>query len=82
MSAPEYPSQFPAPTLTQKSVDYLRLLAIFHYIVAGIMVLCGCFPIFHVAIGAMVAFYPPPSTIKVSPRRKSSASCSWAWGSS
>jgi len=37
----------------QKSEDeqYLQLLSIFHYIVAGIAALVACFPIFHLTIG-------------------------------
>ena len=31
--------------------QYLRLLSIFHYVVAGISALFACFPIFHFAIG-------------------------------
>jgi len=31
--------------------DHLRLLSIFHYIVGGLAVLFGCFPLGHVAIG-------------------------------
>jgi len=37
----------------QKSEDeqYLQLLSIFHYIVAGIAGLLACFPIFHLTVG-------------------------------
>jgi hypothetical protein len=32
-------------------LQHLRLLSIFHYVVAGITALVGCFPIIHLAIG-------------------------------
>ena len=39
------------------SEDYnLRLLSIFHYVVAGLAALFSLFPIFHVVIGLMMAF--------------------------
>jgi len=31
--------------------NYLRILSIFHYVVAGIAALFACFPIFHLAMG-------------------------------
>jgi hypothetical protein len=35
-------------------IRHLDLLAIFHYVVGGILALFGCFPIIHVAIGIAV----------------------------
>jgi len=36
-------------------IRHLDLLATFHYVVAGILALCGCFPIIHLVVGiAMV----------------------------
>jgi hypothetical protein len=32
-------------------LDHLRLLAIFHYVVAGLYFLCACFPLIHLAVG-------------------------------
>src|SRR5438132_7820213 len=32
-------------------LEHLRLLALFHYIVAGLAGLCACFPIIHLVIG-------------------------------
>jgi hypothetical protein len=34
--------------------DHLRLLSIFHYVVAGIMGLCSLIPLIHVAIGIAI----------------------------
>ena len=31
--------------------EHLRLLSIFHYVVAGITAFCGCIPIIHVIFG-------------------------------
>jgi len=31
--------------------QYLRLLSIFHYVVAGLAALLACFPIIHVTVG-------------------------------
>ena len=43
--------------------DYLRLLAIFHYVVGGLCGLCACIPIFHlsVGIGLVSGAFTPPS---------------------
>lgn len=35
-------------------LQHLKLLSIFHYVVAGITALIGCFPIIHLAIGIAV----------------------------
>ena len=35
-------------------VQHLKLLSVFHYVLAGITALMGCFPIFHLAIGIAV----------------------------
>jgi len=32
-------------------LQHLKLISIFHYVVAGITALIGCFPIFHLAVG-------------------------------
>ncbi|HEX8340592.1 MAG TPA: hypothetical protein VF624_06745 [Tepidisphaeraceae bacterium] len=42
--------------------QHLKLLAIFHYVLAGVTALFGCFPVIHVVMGvAMVSenFFPP-----------------------
>jgi len=38
--------------------EHLRLLSIFHYVVAGLTALVGCFPLIHVTIGLIIAFAP------------------------
>jgi len=44
--------------LTQKDEEQLRLLSIFHYIVAGLMALFSMFPLLHFAMGAALVFAP------------------------
>ena len=41
-----------------QDAQHLRLLSIFHYVVAGLAFLCGCFPIIHVVIGAVIMLRP------------------------
>ena len=41
----------PHPQAVQDA-DHLKLLSIFHYVLAGITALMGCFPIIHIAMGA------------------------------
>jgi len=36
-----------------QDLQHLRLLSIFHYVVAGIMGLFGCFPIIHLLVGIL-----------------------------
>lgn len=43
----------PHPQAIQDA-DHLKLLAIFHYVLAGITALMGCIPIIHVVLGAMM----------------------------
>lgn len=38
--------------------EHLRLLAIFHYIVAGIAAVFSLFPFIHLAVGLMLALFP------------------------
>jgi hypothetical protein len=35
-------------------VQHLKLLTVFHYVLAGITALMGCFPVFHLAVGIAV----------------------------
>jgi hypothetical protein len=45
-----------------RDLEQLGLLAIFHYIVGGIMALCGCFPFIHLGLGVAMlsgAFHEP-----------------------
>jgi hypothetical protein len=45
------------PTQRSKDEEHLRLLAIFHYVVAALGALFACFPLIHVAIGLMLFFH-------------------------
>ena len=38
--------------------EHLRLLSIFHYVVAGLTALFGCFPVFHIVFGLWIALSP------------------------
>jgi hypothetical protein len=38
--------------------EHLKLLSIFHYVVAGIGALCACFPVFHLAFGIVMIVAP------------------------
>jgi hypothetical protein len=42
----------------EKNIEHLRLLAIFHYVVAGLMALFSCFPIIHLVIGFALVLNP------------------------
>lgn len=48
-SSPDAPNAVPPPDL-----EYLRLLGIFHYVVAGITALFASFPLIHVFLGFMM----------------------------
>jgi hypothetical protein len=51
------PPPIPSPPLSQDE-EHLKLLALFHYIVAGLGALFACFPLIHVAIGIMFIMKP------------------------
>jgi hypothetical protein len=40
--------------------QYLRLLSIFHYVVAGLTALFGFFPLIYVVVGSFFVHAPPP----------------------
>ena len=42
--------------LKQQDAEYLKLLAIFHYVLAGMMALWGSFPIIHFLFGIAILF--------------------------
>jgi hypothetical protein len=46
------------PVVRSKDEEHLRLLAVFHYIVAGIGALFACIPLLHVAMGVMMLMTP------------------------
>lgn len=41
-----------------QDMEHLRLLSIFHYVVAGIATLFACFPVFHLAFGLVMLCNP------------------------
>lgn len=47
-----------APAPTQQDLEHLQLLGIFHYVVAGLVFLFGCFPVFHLGMGLMMLLAP------------------------
>lgn len=44
----------PPPVLPNQDAEHLRILSILHYVAAGIGALFACFPLIHVAVGAML----------------------------
>ncbi len=42
----------------RQDAEHLRLLSIFHYVVAGLAALWATFPIFHLIFGAVILFGP------------------------
>ena len=40
------------------NLEHVRLLAIFHYVLAGITALFACCPLIHVTVGIVMAFFP------------------------
>ena len=45
-------------TTVSQDGEHLRLLSIFHYVVGGLMALFACFPLIHIAVGAMLLLNP------------------------
>ena len=39
------------PVLVNRDQEHLRLLSIFHYVLAGLLAVMGCFPIIHLMVG-------------------------------
>lgn len=48
----------PPPLTLKRDEEQLKLLAIFHYVVAAIGAFFACFPLLHVAMGAMMVANP------------------------
>lgn len=46
------------PGTIRQDQEHLRLLAIFHFVCAGLVALCACIPIIHLALGVMMLFAP------------------------
>jgi hypothetical protein len=45
-----------ATGLMPQDVEHLRLLTIFHYVVAGLQALVACFPLIHLTVGLAMIF--------------------------
>jgi hypothetical protein len=41
-----------------QDLEHLRLLSIFHYVVAGLTALFACFPVIHLTVGLVMLFAP------------------------
>jgi hypothetical protein len=46
------------PELVDRDAEQVRFLSLLHYAAAGVAAVIGCFPLLHVAIGALFAFMP------------------------
>ena len=46
------------PQASSQDLEHLSLLVAFHYVVAGLLVLVGSFPIFHLVMGLSILFRP------------------------
>jgi hypothetical protein len=44
--------------MTPQQQEHLRLVAIFHYVFAGLLALMACIPFIHVALGLVMMFAP------------------------
>lgn len=60
MSPPPPPAQ--APVTATEDEEHLRLLTLFHYVLAGLLTLFSLFPIFHLGFGAAMLFLPEKFT--------------------
>jgi hypothetical protein len=45
-------------TAMNQDLEHLRLLSIFHYVVAGLTALFACFPVFHLIFGLVMLLAP------------------------
>jgi hypothetical protein len=54
-------------TLSREDAEQLKLLAIGHYVVAGLQALVGLFPVFHLAIGIWMLMSPEMRNTKDGP---------------
>lgn len=52
------PPPIPASRTEVVDQEHLRLLVIFHYVLAGVTALFACFPIIHIALGAFFLLAP------------------------
>ena len=53
-----------------QDLEHLKLLSIFHYVVAGLMALVSCFPFFHLAFGIafLTGAFPEPDGAEPPPK--------------
>jgi hypothetical protein len=52
------PAETPAGPLRPEDLEHLRLLAIFHYVVAGMQALFACLPLIHLTVGIAMLTVP------------------------
>jgi hypothetical protein len=62
------------PALAEDNASQLRLLAIFHYVVAAITGLFSLFPVLHLVMGLAMVNGRPTRATRPSPRRCSAGS--------
>lgn len=48
----------PPPSVRNKDIDNLNVLAVFHYVVGGLGCLASCVPVFHLVIGIVLVTDP------------------------
>ncbi|MDY7038462.1 MAG: hypothetical protein SV375_20180 [Thermodesulfobacteriota bacterium] len=41
-----------------QDLQHLKLLSVFHYVVAGLAAIFACFPLFHLIFGLIMVFFP------------------------
>jgi len=56
MNPPIPPATAPAPAADD--AEHLRLLTLFHYVVAGLLAFFSLFPVVHLVVGAVMLFLP------------------------
>ena len=52
-------SEAPAQTPASEDLEHLRLLSIFHYVIAALAALCATLPLIHVTLGIVMLVSPP-----------------------
>lgn len=45
-----------------ENLQHLKLLSVFHYVLAGVIAFFACIPIIHIVIGLVMLFAPPEET--------------------
>lgn len=54
-------SPTPPPVTLNNDAEHLKLLAVFHYVVAALGAAFACFPLIHVVLGAALVVSPTPA---------------------